>query len=180
MSNSRQRLKKDGTPDRRFELGGGSRRPKSTRKPGKQKGEPGHRVKAFDDDAIVAALRKKKGMVFLAAKLLGCSAATIYKRAKESELIRETMAEARGKVIDDAEEKLANAVARGEAWAITLALKTIGKHRGYVERMEQTGADGAPLEKGTNVVIVEVPAERNGKHVLEPTLIEGGGDARVE
>ena len=36
-------------------------------------------------------------------------------------------------------------VLEGEAWAIAFALKTLGKKRGYVERIEQTGADGERL-----------------------------------
>ena len=33
----------------------------------------------------------------------------------------------------------------GEPWAVAMVLKTIGKHRGYVERQEVTGADGGSI-----------------------------------
>jgi hypothetical protein len=56
--------------------------------------------------------------------------------------------EERDGVIDVAEGALQRAVLNGEAWAVSFTLKTIGKTRGYVERVEQeiTGKDGGPLE----------------------------------
>lgn len=157
--------------DRRRRLGGPPK-PKSTRPRGRQKGEALVVPKQYATEAIIAALRKKKGMVYLAAKLIGCSPDTIYKRAAEFPEIKEIIKAERGKIIDDAEEKLANAIKKGEAWAITLALKTIGKHRGYVERVEQTGADGAPLERGANVVIVEVPSAQPPIQLIEGATID--------
>lgn len=44
--------------------------------------------------------------------------------------------EAREATVDIAETALKRAVLNGEAWAIALTLKTIGKKRGYVERTE--------------------------------------------
>jgi hypothetical protein len=38
-----------------------------------------------------------------------------------------------------AEARLGEAVARGEPWAVTFALKTVGKDRGYVEKVEHGG-----------------------------------------
>ena len=52
---------------------------------------------------------------------------------------------ARGEVVDYAEQKLRPAILNGEPWAIAMALKTIGKSRGYVERQEVTGADGGAV-----------------------------------
>ncbi|HJZ54253.1 MAG TPA: hypothetical protein VKE74_04815 [Gemmataceae bacterium] len=47
-------------------------------------------------------------------------------------------------ILDNAESSLDRAILRGEGWAITLILKTLGKNRGYVERTEIVG--GARLE----------------------------------
>lgn len=94
---------------------------------------------------IITALEKTHGMVFLAAKELGCSAMTIYRRAEAVKAVRDTIDAQRGKMLDAAELKLETAIMNGEPWAITLALKTIGKHRGYVDRQEVTGADGGSL-----------------------------------
>ena len=47
--------------------------------------------------------------------------------------------------IDDAEVQLALQTRSGEPWAVKFTLATIGKKRGYTERVEVTGADGEPL-----------------------------------
>lgn len=99
----------------------------------------------FTNERIKAALVECKGMVYLAAKRVGCNPETIYARARVSPEIRDTIHCERGKVIDTAEMKLFNAIEKGEPWAIQMALKTIGKDRGYVERSELTGADGQAL-----------------------------------
>ena len=82
-------------------------------------------------------------MVYIAAQKLGCSPMTIYRRAEKDKKVRETIDNFRGLFIDKAELKLEQAVMNGEPWALTLTLKTLGKQRGYVERQEVTGADGA-------------------------------------
>ena len=75
-------------------------------------------------------------MIYLASKELGCSRMTIYRRAEKDHKVREAIDSFRGQIIDKAELKLETAVMNGEPWAITLALKTIGKNRGYVEKQE--------------------------------------------
>ena len=94
---------------------------------------------------IIKALEKTHGMIYLAAEDLGCAAITIYRRAEKVAAVRETIDSYRGKLIDKAELKLEQAVLNGEPWAIQMTLKTIGKHRGYVERQEVTGADGGAI-----------------------------------
>jgi hypothetical protein len=51
----------------------------------------------------------------------------------------------RERMLDLCELKLYAAIQQGESWAIQYFLRTIGKHRGYVERTEHTGADGDDL-----------------------------------
>ncbi len=88
----------------------------------------------YTDEQIVAALKECKGMIYLAADRVGCHADTIYARAKQSAAIRKCMRAERGRVIDTSELKLYQAIMNGEPWAIQMALKTIGKDRGYVEQ----------------------------------------------
>jgi hypothetical protein len=94
---------------------------------------------------IIKALEKTHGMVYLAAEDLGCAAMTIYRRAEKVQAVQDTINSYRGKLIDKAELKLEQAVLNGEPWAIQITLRTIGKHRGYVERQEVTGADGGAI-----------------------------------
>ena len=91
---------------------------------------------------VVEALTKNKGMVYYAAKSLGCSHTTIYNYAKRYASVREAMEAQDGEFVDTAELKLRQAVINGESWAVLFALRTKGKERGYVERSEVTGKDG--------------------------------------
>ena len=99
----------------------------------------------YTPQQIADALHETRGMVFLAAKKLGCSDETIYNYAKRYKAVGDALRQQRGQFVDMAELKLWNAVNEGEAWAVQFALRTLGKGRGYVERQEVTGSDGGEL-----------------------------------
>lgn len=92
-------------------------------------------------------------MVYLAAKRLGCAPQTVFNYIERHPTVQAAKNAERGEMIDTAELKLWQSIQNGEAWGISLALKTIGKDRGYVERTEQTGKDGAPLNEVVKVVM---------------------------
>ena len=96
----------------------------------------------FTPKQVADTLNETRGMVFLAAKKLGCSDDTIYNYAKRYKAVGDALRQQRGQFVDMAELKLWNAVNEGEAWAVQFALRTLGKERGYVERQEVTGKDG--------------------------------------
>lgn len=96
-----------------------------------KKGKP-----RYSQSDIVAALHASGGMVYIAAEKLGCHPDTIYARAAKEKPIADAIANARGKMLDIAESSLKRAVINGEAWAVCFALKTIGKNRGYTERID--------------------------------------------
>lgn len=99
----------------------------------------------YTAEQMIAALQETKGMVFLAAKRLGCSYQTVLNYCERHPTVQAARSAERGEMVDTAELKLWQAIQDREAWAIAMTLKTIGKDRGYVERTEQTGKDGAPL-----------------------------------
>lgn len=103
----------------------------------------------FSNAQIIDAVKAMNGMVYLAARQLGCTPQAIYKRMAKSQVLKQAVDDSRGELIDISEQKLRRAVLNNEPWAIALVLKTIGKHRGYVERQEVTGADGGAI----NVII---------------------------
>jgi hypothetical protein len=90
---------------------------------------------------IIEALNLTNGMIYLAAKKLGCSPVTIYNYAKRYPTVQQAIDDNRGAFVDMAELALAKAVQDGEGWAVCFTLKTIGKGRGYIERheIEQAG-----------------------------------------
>ena len=89
-------------------------------------------------DQIKKALQSCKGLVYLAAKRLGCSSKTVTNYLNRYTKLREQMAEMRGQRVDRAEDKLDQAVMKGEGWAIQFTLRTQGKDRGYGETVEHT------------------------------------------
>lgn len=94
---------------------------------------------------MLDAIKKNGGAVYLAARELGCAPNTIYNRMEKVPAMKQAVEDARGEVVDYAEQKLRLAVLNGEPWAIGMTLKTIGKSRGYVERQEVTGKDGGAI-----------------------------------
>jgi len=99
----------------------------------------------FTNAQIVEAVKSMNGMIYLAARQLGCTPQAIYKRMAKSATIREAVDDSRGEMVDISEQKLRAAVMNGEPWAVAMVLKTLGKSRGYVERQEVTGKDGGVI-----------------------------------
>jgi hypothetical protein len=97
---------------------------------------PAGRPRAYTHEEMMSALRLTKGLVYLAAKQLGCKPDTIYARVRISPDVAGCLKSQRGEFVDVAELKLNQAVLGGEPWAVALVLKTLGKDRGYVERSE--------------------------------------------
>jgi hypothetical protein len=101
----------------------------------------------YTSEKIIQALKDTNGLVSLAAKRLSCSPQTIYNRAKQVQSVQAAIDESREELVDYAELALRSAVIGKEPWAVQFVLKTIGKHRGYIERQELTGAGGGPVKE---------------------------------
>lgn len=94
---------------------------------------------------VADALRATKGMVYLAAQQLGCTHQTVYNYLARHPTLKALHEAESERVGDMAELQLYNKIIAGELDAVKFYLRTKGKHRGYVERHEQTGADGNEL-----------------------------------
>ena len=102
-------------------------------------------------------LKDNRGLIYLTARQMGCAPQTIYNYIERFPTVKKAYEEARERTVDTAEVKFFQAIERGESWAISLALKTIGRRRGYVERKDLTGKDGEKLveqPKIQNTVLV--------------------------
>lgn len=84
---------------------------------------------------MINAINATKGMVYVAADKLGCDPVTIYNYAKKYPEVQAAIDAQRGRMVDTAELALWKALQNGEGWAISLTLKTIGRERGYVEKL---------------------------------------------
>ena len=100
------------------------------------------------DSTIINALSQTMGNISTAARKLGISRTTIHTRINQSSDVKEAYEEYREQAIDNAESALQRAVLNGDGWAVCFSLKTIGKSRGYTERIEQeiTGTHTIKME----------------------------------
>ena len=99
-------------------------------------------------EQLIEALRKSLGNVTIACKNVGISKSNFYNWLKEDEDLKSTLDEIRNEELPDfLESCLYSKCEEGDTKAIIFALKCNGKERGWVERQEITGKDGAPLQE---------------------------------
>ena len=106
----------------------------------------------FSANQFIAAIPGTGGIISSIARKVGCNWHTAKKYIEEYPTVNKVWQAEREGVIDLAEAKLIEAIKDGDLGAIKFYLTTIGKHRGFVERQEITGADG----QGVQVNLVEV------------------------
>ena len=113
---------------------------------------------------MVEALRRSKGMVSVAARLIGCNRQTIYNAMERHPEIADAIAGERELLIDTAELKLVDSVTKGQPWAIAFYLKTQGRHRGYIEKREVDLDGRLTLEQA----VLAARAKRTAKEKGQP------------
>lgn len=109
------------------------------------------------------ALRESGGYVTHAAKLAGMSYNALALRIKQNPELQAALDEALEEKLDYAENQLQKLIKAEELGAICFFLKTKGKKRGFVERVEQehSGPGGSPL-----VLNIQVP-DKETKALVE-------------
>jgi len=119
---------------------------------------------------LTNALRQAMGNISAAARNLGMARSYISQVVNSDAELLQIAIDAREAMIDNAESALSLAVNRGEAWAVCFLLKTQGKVRGYVERLET---------KSEAKVTVSMRAEELTDDDLA-AIATGGGDRTSE
>jgi hypothetical protein len=96
-------------------------------------------------ESILKALEKSLGIVTVACKNANIPRSTFYKWLNEDEEFAKQVQDIENIALDFAESHLHKQIRDHNSTAATIFyLKTKGKHRGYIERQEITGADGMP------------------------------------
>jgi hypothetical protein len=90
----------------------------------------------YTTEQVILAIQETRGMITLAARKLNCAPNTIRAYVQRHPTVAQALQEQREGFLDTAELALMKAVQNGEAWAIAFSLKTLGRKRGYVERVE--------------------------------------------
>ncbi len=120
----------------------------------------------YTAEQIAQALKESNGIKAVAARRLGCARNTVVKYAQEYAVCREAVETARETIVDLAEGKLVEAIARGEPWAVAMVLKTLGRGRGYgdslelVMRQAETLAKAYGLDPGRIIDLAQKRQER--------------------
>ena len=96
-------------------------------------------------EKVTAQLVKSKGNISKAARQLHVSRMWLHTFINDHEDVSAELSQVREHVLDDAETMLQTRMKNSDTLLIFF-LKTQGKARGYVERTENTGKDGNPLE----------------------------------
>lgn len=94
---------------------------------------------------MIKVLRDNHGLIAASARQLRCKRQTIYEYMDRFPEVADAVKESREYLGDLAEAKLIERVRTGDLGAICFLLKCLFKDRGYVERIEQTGAGGGPV-----------------------------------
>ncbi len=110
----------------------------------------------YTRDQVQKALVDCNGLLYMAAKKLGCTSGTVINYMHRYPTIKEVVDERRGERVDIGEAQLDKAVLAGEAWAVQFLLKTQGKDRGYVEKSEQDIKHSGGMEFSWDGVAGEV------------------------
>lgn len=87
-------------------------------------------------EKILAAYEKKAANLSATATALGVSRQTLYTWKSQYPELKEKMADVEESLLDFTESKLLEAIQAGNLTAIIFHLKTKGKERGYIERVE--------------------------------------------
>lgn len=100
---------------------------------------------------VIKAIEGSFGIKQVPCNRLGCVHATLNNYIARYPSVRVAYEHERGRLVDMAQSKLVEMVNKGDPWAVKFVLSTLGKHEGFVERQELTGAGGGPLQQ--NVVV---------------------------
>jgi hypothetical protein len=97
---------------------------------------PPTKVDRYTVPDVIAALQEAKGMISEAAHILNCHPNTVRGYIERHPTVAAAHREQREGFLDVAELALLKAIHAGEVSAITFALRTIGRERGYGEHIE--------------------------------------------
>ena len=123
--------------------------------------KPVHTKKPLTRPSVVQiedAIRKSAGNVTYAAKALGVGRTALHARIAKSPDLQRVLQEEREALVDMAESALRAEVLERNMTAVIWTLKASpeAKRRGWGERTEVTGKDGAPL----TIAVVNVDVDK--------------------
>jgi hypothetical protein len=98
------------------------------------------------EETVEDALREFDGNMAAVGRKFGVSRQGVWDFVQHHQVLQQVVLEVKETFIDDIEGALYRGAKEGNTTAQIFILKTQGRARGYVERVENTGADGQPIE----------------------------------
>jgi ACT domain-containing protein len=111
---------------------------------------------------IIKALFECYGIVTAACKKVGIARDTYYQWYRNDPEFAKACDATEISTIGMVEDKLYGKILSDDTTSIIFYLKTKGKHKGYVERIEQTGANGGAIQSE-----VTIAASKTDLDILE-------------
>ena len=151
-------------------------RDKIQQKPGKKRMD--RRSKKARQRAWIDAYKASLFNVTTACSEIGIDRSTYYRWLENDPSFSQTVQEAREEKLDFIEDQLLGKIAEGDTTAIIFALKTLAKHRGYVERQEII-TQGNPTLPGIDVkIFLQNPEIRLALETISKELSDGPSDTK--
>ena len=104
-------------------------------------------------EAQVEKALTKAATVTGAAQILDCTRKTVYDYMDKYPDLKNAIHDAREQMLDVAETALMSNIKDKHPSSVFFFLKTMGKNRGYVERVENTGKDGKDIIPVLNISV---------------------------
>ena len=114
--------------------------------------------------------------VTAACNKIGIDRSTYYRWLENDPDFAQAVQDAREEKIDFIEDQLLERISSGDTTAIIFALKTLAKHRGYVERQEIVGPVTTPLPPIDVKILLQNPEIRLALETISERLIDGPKD----
>jgi hypothetical protein len=107
----------------------------------------------FTAAQVALAITETRGLITYAAQRLGCDQQTVRNYIKRHQTVRDALEEARGQIVDLGELRLFQAVDAAEPWAVQFLLRTVGRDRGYGDRVEVTADVNVTTKEPQSLVV---------------------------
>jgi len=104
------------------------------------------RLAGYTQKQILKAVKDSGGIISTIADRLKCDWHTAEKYVNKFDSTRQAYADENEVFLDSAVSVLKTKIEEQDLQAAKWLLATKGKHRGFTERQEITGADGVPIE----------------------------------
>jgi len=113
-----------------------------------------------------------------ACKRIGIDRSTYYRWLDNDPDFGQAVQDAREEKLDFIEDQLLGKIAEGDTTAIIFALKTLAKHRGYVERQEIVGPVSPVLQPIDVKILLQNPEIRLALETISNQVGDGEKDIK--